>query len=111
MKIHPSLAAALALALGACLPHTDPVGPTDGVVRLVNLSSVNIDAVYITGCTSQGRGGNRLQGIMTPRTHREFKMAPGCYDVVAEGVRAGFASAAQRVELEARERVDVQVRD
>jgi hypothetical protein len=70
--------------LGACGGSdspTAPPAPTHGV-RLTNSSSRVVNAVYVSSCTADTWGDNKLTGTLAPLGVKIFAVTtPGCYDI------------------------------
>ncbi len=71
-------------ALAACGGSDDPTSPSTptAALRLTNGSARTVSAVYVSPCTSDTWGNNRLTGTISPNGVRTFSLpAGGCYDV------------------------------
>lgn len=70
------------LALSAC--GDNPLAailPTEIEIR--NSTSSAIVGVFISPCTSDSWGANKLTDQIAPGQNRRFGVSPGCYDVAA----------------------------
>ena len=71
----------LSLALTACDSSTDPNGP--GRLRITNDASVPIVEAYISKCTDESWGSERLLGTsILPLASRVFELEADCWDAL-----------------------------
>ncbi len=71
-------------ALGACGGSDSPTAPSTPThaVRLTNNSLRVVNAVYVSSCSSDSWGENKLTGTLSPLGVRTFAVTtPGCYDM------------------------------
>ena len=75
------------LAALACGGTGGPIDPLDdnGIIRILNRSSIAIVEVNISRCELAEWGANRLAGSIGPGQSRDFELPPNCYDVRAVG--------------------------
>lgn len=89
-----AVAALLSITTAACGSDSNgPSAPRNGTITMLNESDAPIDAVYISSCSDDSWGADRLpagETIATGAT-RNFTMPAGCYDIKANiGTLAGI---------------------
>lgn len=86
--------ALLSVASAACGSDSNgPSAPRNGTITMLNQSDAPIDAVYISSCSDESWGPDRLaagESIATGQS-RDFTLPAGCYDIKANiGTLAGI---------------------